>query len=720
MKHKNESGFTLVEILTGIIVIGVVSTCSWFAVSTLFRGEQLTRNRTLATNLLQKSQEELRRASLSFFDTLENCQFPGPSFIAGTHSTCALQVLGRDFNGYTRSVTTTLHSGSTEIKEAIITVNWTDQGNVLSQSSAVLIARPPMALPGNIIGTVRSSATGNLIPNAVVEVQLVGNTTRMLRISQTALGINNENFNFSNAGTGAFVVPVGTWRLTATHPSFTYNTPIPDIIVTSNTQTRADFLMDPNPQDAKINVQLVNAAAGNAAITNFANGYIFLLKDYANTNTIVDSTLNSTSKTFTIPFTDTNPKSFTIVNNFAYRSGWAARSSVSGTPSCTYAFNPHGWSSAIEQASGTLMCTNPFTGSAATDRITVNPGDNITVQVPLFPVPMATVRGRVVDETGVGLSGAYILARWPDVRGTVAWWWRMGTYPYAITDSTGNYVYSVPATQEMFANDATGALRLQAQKSLTFLNCCNALTSSLKYSPYVSVNNLFTGSVITAPDLVIPTLHPTDCGNVQGNVKDDSTGNALNGVTVTVQGSNAATVSTGDYIYQCSNPSLGFRLPAGSSKFVARKNGYYDYDSAGNMWYRPGPNVNILTNLVTTYDGKLWPIGTGTIIVNILDNQSGNPINGAEVKLTTYTGSQVTLTTTSSGQVTFNNVLETWPAVGLPSVAFYDTTTFRVHSLNVTEPSNIYDPVVNFPTPILQKGNTITINIRLVLKGGGT
>ncbi len=712
MNQRNKNGFTFVEVLTGIVIIGVISTCSWFSVSALFRGEQLTRNRTLATNMLQKSQEELRRASLSFFDTLESCQFPGPSFNASTQNTCGLQVLGPNFNGYTRSVTTTLtSSNSTEIKQAVITVNWTDQGNVLSQTSAVFLARPPMALPGNIIGTVRSSATNDLIPNVAITVSLVTSSTQFLRTSKSSLGASGENFNFNDPSTSAFVLPVGTWRLTATHPAFTYTNPIADIVVTSNTQVRADFMMDPNPQDAKINVSVVNAANSNQKINTLWWGYVNLLEDYTSTNRIVGQSYQNAQVTFTVPFTNNNPRAFTVDTYYAYKSMFAGKTNSQGPPSCLHNYERHGWSSAVHAANDTLTCANPYFGSASTDRIIVSPGQTQNVQVKLHPVPLATITGRVVDQNSNPLKGAIVGGLWPSVDGN-----NHGCPYFAISNINGEYTLTVPAVQELFPNNNTGALSLYAQRSMPQMTCCNTQNFMMIKSPYILVLNLFENSNVIAPDLVIKSLSPLDCGNVQGNLKDDSTGNSLNGVTVTIQSSNTTTAGSGDYIYQCA--SQGFRLPAGSSRFLAVKTGYYSYDSGGNMWYNPAPNVNIQPNQMTTYDGKLWPIGKGTVIVNVVDDQSGNPINGAQVKLKTYGGSEATQTTPGNGSVTFNDIMETWPAVGMPSVPFYNTQTTRRHSLDVTGPSGLYSPVTNYPTPILQKGDTITIEIRLTLTGG--
>lgn len=710
MRRNAKSAFTLVEVLTGIIVIAAISTCSWFAASTLFRGEQLSRNRTVAINLLQKSQEEMRKASLSFYDSLENCQFPGPAFVAGDLA-CGLQALGAQFNGYDRNVTVTAQYGSTEIKKAVITVNWTDQGVVKSLNSAVLLARPPDPLPGNIIGTVRSSATGNpLINNVNIKVKLVGPGTERDTTSKNALGTKNENFDFFDSTTGAFVLPVGTWKLTATHPSYYNYTHPADITVTSNAETKVDFVMDPKPESAQVTIKLKDMANGAILIPNFESGYIYLIDDFTETGRVIGNNANASVLTVTVPFSDVNPKKFTVVNNYAYRAGYAAKTNALGPPSCTYNYQPHGWSSAVEQEDASLICTNPFNGSIATDRIIVNPGDNLTVNVPLYPVPLATVKGKVTDSSGNGLAGAVLYARWPDGN---SWWRKNSAYLTATTDASGNYTYLVPAAQEMFPNNPSGALTLRAEHNMPFTGCCDSPQQVLKYG-YLALTNLFEGSTISAPDIVIPDAGSVTCGNVKGVIKDGSSGSTLNGAGVNVQGVGTNTAGAGDYIYQC--PGTGYRLPIGLSRFYASLGAYYGYDSAGNYWYSPAPSVNIKANQMVDYDAKLWPVGYGKVIVNVLDAGTNFPISGAKVRLQTYNGGDITLTTAGDGKATFNNTLETWPPVGLPGDPYYSQTA-RGHALTTTHPSGFYSSDSR-GIPILQKGDTVTITVKLTPSGG--
>lgn len=715
MIRNHKSAFTLVEVLTGIVVLGVISTCSWFAVSTLFRGEQLTRNRTIAINLLQKSQEEIRSAALTFYNTLESCQFPGPFFNAGINTTCGLQTLNANFNGFTRSVNVTPQNNSTEIKQAIITVNWTDQANTLSMNSAVLLARPPDPLPGNIYGTVRSSGQGNpLIQGATIRATLIGSGTISDANSQATLGAKNENYDF-NTDTGAFVLPVGMWRLTATAPNFfdypEQGAPVNNtVVVTSNAESEFHITMEPRPGDATIRIRLINPITGNQ-LTNFFNGTYYILDDYVPSSRMIHSAGSSIGGIYTIPFNDMNPRSFTINTYWAFRSGYA------GKPNCSaYTYNIEGWSSAVVDDTNTILsCGNPYNGSQSSDRITVNPNATISVDIPLYPVPLATVRGKVIDkDTRQPLAGATIYAKWPVVRGIEATWYKDGNYSFATSDNNGDYIYTVPAVQEMFANNINGALKLEARRNMDYASCCNNTSSVLKYSNIVSVNNLFEGATITGVDLEIPNPAPVSCGDVQGIIKDGATGVRIHNAKIYIH--NILEISNGgNYLYECP----GRKLPAYGSKFYASHSDYYTYDSRSSLWYSPSPGVNVLAGQIINHpDVKLWPIGRGTVIVNVIDARTNNPINGAFIKFKTYTNSEVTGTTAIDGKVTLNNILETWPPIGLPNDNYYKYQSQYEHTLTVKDPLGNYSDYLE-TIPTLRKNETLTIDIRLIPTGNG-
>lgn len=720
MKLRTRFAFTLVETLTGIVILTVASASSWVAVSTLFRGEQINTNNSTAINLLQKSQEEIRKASLTFYENLEKCQFPGPSFNSSNNAVCGLENLGANFNGFTRKADISKQSGSTEIKQAIITVNWTDKGQAKSMSSLVMVSRPPDPLPGNIIGTVRTSATGNaLINGATITATLVGNTTTSQVTSTSALGSKGENYNMAvtTSGTiGAYKLPVGTWSITARANGY-YDYPpsgnTATVVVTSNAESRFDFIMDPRPLDGVLNIRLIDGNTG-ALLPNFTSGRIYILDDGVSAGYRDNSTTFSKS----ISFNNTDPKTFTVATYMAYYSGFVGWTQSRGPIYCNYDFSYFGWSSSVmlDETSTNFACSNNWWGNQTQDRITVTSGNTTAVNVPLVPIPTATITGTVIDTAGNPLAGSVIYAKWPSFDGSDHWWIRNGGYVTATADKDGHYSIIVPATQSIFPNNNNFyGMTLRAEHQMPYNGCCDSGQQQLLYGYSSPVINLFPGSTITDINIKIGYPSNVDCGNVQGNIKDDSTGLALKGVSVTVQGAGNSTDPGGNYIYQC--PSTGFKLPVGNARFYATLSNYYSYDSGGNRWYSSAPNVNIQKNSMADYNSKLWPVGTGTVIVTVLDAGSGLPINLATVRVSDYNGGQKTINTGSDGIATFNNVLETWPPSDLPADSFYNHSNQSGLGVSVTYSTGNY-AASSTTIPLLRKNDSVNVTIKLAPPGG--
>ncbi|MBU1995600.1 MAG: hypothetical protein KKF78_00420, partial [Candidatus Omnitrophica bacterium] len=374
-----------------------------------------------------------------------------------------------------------------------------------------------------------------------------------------------------------------------------------------------------------------------------------------------------------------------------------------------------GWSSSIYQEDGSLVCSNSRNGHTSSDRICVSPAEEITVDIPLSPVPEVNIYGRVIDSIGNPIGGAVIQALWP--RSDSAYWRKGGALQTATTQMDGSFVFSVPAVQAMFpdSNPYNNYLRVWANARVELRSCCDTLTKQNRNSATKEVGPLNIGdSDRNIGDLIISTLD-ISCGNVTGKIKNDFTENPLPDVTAIIYSQTEITNGLGKYIYDC--PEEGYRLSAGNASFIARHNGYYEYRSDGNNWYNRGPNVNIVANEVSEYDAVLWPRGYGNIEVIVLDERTAMPVPGSDVVLKTYTNTLYNDVTNSSGIVDFVGVEETWPPADLPTGNSYYNYGERIHSVNVSHTSGVYLPV-NKTISVLNKGENITITVYLKTQGG--
>ena len=358
----------------------------------------------MAVNLLRKSQEEVRRVVQNNFDNLGlgACNFSAAN-------SCGFEDITASYPGYTRTLTVNAIAGTTELKHAVVTINWTELNRARTLRSVILISRPARALPGNIIGRVTDRLTGNPIAGVnIVAVKASPPTT----VPTTSQAVNLPradgkvvNYSFVNA-LNQFQMNVGSWNLTATASGYKPYTHPAAIEIQANTEEQVDFSMEAAPKNAKITVNLVK---GGAPVTYNANIPVGLYK----AGSLISQ--NSVSGSYTFPditFADTAPQCFTVSTNNAYRSGFAGNFSCN--PPRTQ--EPLGWSSAVVQADSSLRCAVPWNGNSAAgvDRICVNPGDNISVSVPVVPVATATVSGYVRDQNNLPISGADVLIRWHD------------------------------------------------------------------------------------------------------------------------------------------------------------------------------------------------------------------------------------------------------------------------------------------------------------------
>lgn len=708
---KSKSGFTLIEALVGFVILGIVSTASWTAINILFRAGQISRNNTIAINLLQKSQEEVRFAAQTLFSTLENCHFPFPND-PDPSTTCDFDDISESFPGFTRTLEVTLQEERTELKRILITINWQEAGMNRQRQSLSFISKPPDPLPGNVYGQIRSSESGSeLINGAQITLTFLDGSNVHVTLSSDSLNDKGGNFDFADEDTGQFLLKPGQWLLTATHPSY-YNYPSDGethilTVQSNNEEPPVNVTMVPKPEDATITTRILDETG--QPVINFLYGRIYL---YENGN-LIEQVANLISHTFTIPFETADQRCFTLANFDAFKAGFA------GEPGCDYLFEREGVSTAASTSMGG-NCTNSWEGDEDSDTICVNPGDSLEVDLSLVPVPEVSINGRVVDSSNNPIAGATIHALWP--ASDPIEWRKNGAIQTTTTDSNGQFQnFKVPATQGMFPDQApeTTYLQVWAKANVDVFSCCNIIQNEKRESQILYIGPLNPGDPSkTINDLIIST-QDTDCGNLTGIITEQSlSGASIADVTISITGTpNETTNGSGTYLYDCS-PQDGYRIPSEFYTFKATHPNYYPYISSGNEWYSYAPLVNITPNATTTRNGYLWPLGLSSISGIVFD-QSGSeiyPIADAEVVLTLYDGTTRTTMTDTNGNYTFDAVPETWPPPSLPNDSYYRQNPL-VHQINVSHNLEIYFPFSQTISTLI--ANTpLTIDIELDTNNG--
>jgi hypothetical protein len=747
-RYNHQKGFSLVEALTGIVIIAVISTASWMAVSVMTRSGDVAHHQGMAVNLMQKSQEELRQLAVVNFDGMENYQFP---------------VMGPEFSGFTRSVAFFPEGSSTELKRAVVTVGWNDwDGKPRQLESVLLIARPPFPLPGNIAGKVYEMINGVevLIQDVVIKATFLGPASSETK-SVLSLGsfITGTQQNYTLKDGNFYTLPAGLWKLEATHPNYDdyVNS---SVAVSSNDEKIIDILMVRKPAGATLTVRLYTLSGAFASFSNQS-----AIQLYKNGSLIVEQLGGSAlTREFSVEDLGASGLTLTVATRLAYRSRLAG--DFSCTPGLTQYAN--GWSSAIDSGifsvsfpagvsyTKSVNCANPRNGNAVSDRIHLESGDNIEVSVPLAPVKMATLQGYVKDDAGTpitGANGAHIYVRWHD---QVQW----VPYPYQfVTDASGWYSIPVPAEQELFPDTVNNYLLALAYGRVDAKQCCDS--NGLSWQDSADGDDADTSiwervgpikeNAVIRKDFVINRVQTVTCGDADGKVINDKIGSSVSpaGVRVTIS-SNTTTNASGDYIYQCTPPATDdnpdFRsIPvstytvtaATATGATAPDLNFYPYSSAGNAQYlpRPGGGIQIIAGALTSYDLiRLWPKGKGNIRVIVQERGTGIAINDIKARLVLFDNKTVIDKLTgadgTNGEAFFADVMETWPPPDLiqrdPGKTYYNFSPQK-YRVEVSDSFEIkrYESVVqeipdsSMDIPDVTPNETVTVLIELDRIGGG-
>lgn len=702
--------------LISAVLIGLTGMAVAIGVSAAMRAQESLHGTVNAVNLLRRSQEEVRR--IASLDPINYSNIGQAGCTFAIPNACGFADISALYPGYQRTLTVTNEAAGGGLKHVRIDVSWNDFQTPRTLSSVMLLARPRDPLPGNIAGLVTNSSDGTPILN--VQVGITKGSLAVSASSGTPSGAPLTNFSFLNSS-GQFQLPPGTWRLMATRAGFITYGPV-DVTVSSNVETIYNFSMDPVPADATIKgAFFLNGTAQTPALNNYTT-YLRLYRNGAEQQ----RTRALSSFNFTISFSDTQPQCFTLATDTTfYYSGYL------GTSGCSGFVNEYrGWSSAVDTDFDSVadQCGNPWVGNSAienvsTNKLCVSPGDQVIQNIFVVPVPTTTVTGKVSSDGAQnnGIAGATVYWRWPN--GGTYTLLGSGNPPFSVrTDTGGLYSLVVPALQSFLPNVSSNYAQMRASASVPVTQCCNILSSTLRYSPASGWDRVGPLPPPASKNFVIDLGSiVNNCGSAQGQVIDVSTGAGLPGVSVVLGGLTRTTDGSGNYSYTtCPDGVTPHPLTVGSYGVTAvRKDSggqdiYYAYSSAGNSYYNSSGNVAITANnLKLVPDIGLWPIGQGTLKV-LVKRANETLIPGAAVVGTgpqTLSGS-----TDGNGEAVFSLIRESWPPTNLPFPNFYNfKSTVNNYTINVSH--SAYVPSVQSDVAVTPGDETLRTFTLIPLDG---
>ncbi len=355
--HSSPKAFTLVEVVVSVLIVGIISAASWMAVSVLNPTAEATSNRIKAENLLTKSQEEVYQVAQIQFGTLEKCTFE-------PDNTCGFGDIKNQFPDFDRKLSF-VSQGTTAIKGSHVTITWNEFGAEKTLDSLVLLTSPKQNVPGNIIGLVTHATTGAILEGVTITVTNSNGPGIATTLSSATYLPRPDgkqvNYSFADPG-GRFVLNTGTWHLVAKKAGY-LDIVRDDIKINSNKEEEIPIVMTPLPSDAHIKGRLIDPTTSIPLTFNDKS----LVNLYTG-GSLVKSLPNVSSFDFTVTFSDSKPRSFTVATLGAFNSR------LVGNFSCGFQWMADGWSSSLVGKDGNVTCSNPWRGNSGAYRLTVNPG----------------------------------------------------------------------------------------------------------------------------------------------------------------------------------------------------------------------------------------------------------------------------------------------------------------------------------------------------------
>ncbi len=694
-KRNTRRSFTIIEVLVGGLILALVSAAGYFSFWILTQSTKIAQNRMMAINLVQKTVEEVQAVARTQFDLLESCSKNPES--CGFESDSKIS---EQFPGFKRKIEIAPVQGNISLKKVEVTVNWTERGKLRKYHYTFFLSRPPQALPGNICGRVINSKTGESVNNVCIRVINKNNPSLRYETVSGKKGCKDDQtctigggcYSFADPQTGYFYLLPSEWNLEANTKSqlksyYSYYHPS-SINVGENEEVRVDITLEPKPTPAYIRGRIID----RDTLVPLPRGYVELYqkgKFYA--RDWIDSSKGTFE--FKVEFDTVEEKCFTLVTgnshyyweypyyrwhcgDFCDPHGWGKN------------LNYRGWSSAVIKEDGSVVCSNPWFGTESTDRICIEPGDELNLgDIPLKVLPKAILEGHVYDENGNSIKGAIVEIRWP-----IKWY----TVANVTTDMKGHYKSFVPTLQEIFPEQANYYLPVRAKARLNKIGCCNnAQATQWVYTSWKRVGPFYQGGVISY-NFTLKFPLDDKCGDIEGRVIDGETLLPLMGVKVNIYGWKT-TDGNGKYYFKCPPSKEDYcSIPVGSYWVRAKKAGYYEFYSRGNTWYAYKGKVQVKENQTVTFeDIKLWPIKYGSIKGKVIDAGTHAPIQGAKVELLTYWNSPQPnpIYTNDEGEFLFSKVIETWPPPELVGNSYYNQNP-RTHTLRISAGPNYYPKTI--------------------------
>ncbi|MHB9156248.1 MAG: prepilin-type N-terminal cleavage/methylation domain-containing protein, partial [Endomicrobiales bacterium] len=181
--RKNSPGFSLMEIVIAIAIIGIFFTGITAVFFQIGKGIMITRTRTVATNLAQERIESLKNVSYSRLRVTSSLDYstygydntfypPETGILVGDipyRREVIIQRAAENGSGQLEEVAP--DAGDTSLKKVTVTVKWTEEGRSNTFSLSNLREDPDRRpMDGTISGTVQDQDTTALLNGVKVAV----------------------------------------------------------------------------------------------------------------------------------------------------------------------------------------------------------------------------------------------------------------------------------------------------------------------------------------------------------------------------------------------------------------------------------------------------------------------------------------------------------------------------------------------------------------------